>query len=348
LTEKINIWHYAERYSPLIKEGDRLSFGEGGVRCVELPGLNEELSDGITLRRFIFKREDENPTGSHKARALAYQVSYYRAKGEKTLLISSSGNAAIAAADYCRLCGIRLIAFVSKNTPRSKINEIKNAGQTVLFCEKPINFAKYAARIFNIQNLRPSHDDLSIEPYKSIAFELFDEFSDDIDAVFIFPTSASSLIGTARGYLQLRDELGVLKRAPKIIAVQTGGITSIAEQFVKKTGEAGTSAAGALGVKVTRRTEEAVEIIKKLAGTAVIVSSDEISEADAILKRYGIITSEEGAASFAGAIKLHDYKNVVCILSGREYKETEKEVEGSVFYADSYTDVRNIIKKLKV
>jgi threonine synthase len=343
LRNKINIWHYADHYYPFIKEKDRLTLSEGGVRCVEVNALNDELANGE--RRFIFKREDENPTGSHKARALAYQVSYLRSKGHKLLLVSSSGNAAIAAGAYSSLGGIKLIAFVDENTPKPKVNEIKKSGQVVLFCAKPINFAKYAARIFDIPNLRPSYDDLSIEPYQSIAFELYDEFSDSIDAVFMFPTSASSLIGTAKGYLKLKEE-GRLKNAPKVIAVQTGDITSIAGHFVSKVPHGAVSLAGALGVKSTRRTDEAVSHIKKLGGTSIIVSPDEIKRADELLRRHGIITSKEGAASFAGAIRLNDLKTCVCILSGRAYEETDEDVSGVAYHAKSYTDVKDIVGKI--
>jgi threonine synthase len=348
---KKNIWRYAKFYTPFIKEQDRLTLEEGGVRCIEYPKLNEEFSD-YNNRRIIFKREDENPTGSHKARALAYQVSFYRSKGHNTLLLSSSGNAAIAAASYCCLCNIRLISFVDKTTPKAKIDEIKKTKQPLIFCAKPINFAKYAARIFNIPNLRPSFDDLSIEPYKSIAFEIFEEFGEGIDAVFLFPTSASSLIGTARGFLQLKDEQGAMNKIPRIIAVQTGAITSIARQFANKdtsksferTGE--TDTPGKLGVKATRRTDEALEVITKTRGTGIIVNPDEILKADTILKQYGILTSIESAATLAGAIRLRDLQNVVCILSGREYQDTTEKIEGSVFYAESYTDVKNILNKL--
>ena len=256
------------------------------------------------------------------------------------------------------MCGIKLISFIDKATPKAKLNEIKKTGQPIIFCAKPINFAKYAARIFDIPNLRPSYDDLSIEPYKSIAFEIFEEFGEEIDAVFMFPTSASSLIGTARGFLQIKDKLGNIIKIPKIIAVQTGEITSIADKFcsaelyeskndMKKRRKI-SLIPGALGVKTTRRTKEAVELIKKTEGAGIIVSLEEIAKADAILKRYDIFTSKEGAATLAGAIKLRDPRNVICLLTGRDYKETNKDVDGDAFYAESYTDVRNIVDELKV
>ena len=220
---------------------------------------------------------------------------------------------------------------------------------------KPINFAKYAARIFSIQNLRPSFDDLSIEPYKSIAFEIYEEFGGKIDALFMFPTSASSLIGIAKGFLHLMDVSRELETAPRIVAVQTGAITSIASKLKDSSEPASApqngasqqkSAAGALGVKVTRRTKDAVEIIKRLNGAGVIVSPQEIAAADAILRRHGIITSEEGAASFAGVMRLKELKNVVCLLTGRKYEESEEIPGGNLFYAESYTDVKKIGGKL--
>ncbi|MFC1856356.1 pyridoxal-phosphate dependent enzyme [Thermodesulfobacteriota bacterium] len=349
--DKRNIWYYANRYTPFIEDEQRLTLGEGGVRCAFTDSISAALSDDEP-RRIILKREDENPTGSHKARALSYQVSYYNSNGHKRLLISSSGNAAIAAAKYCSLAGIQLMSFVDKRTDAGKLLELKSTGQPVIFCKKPINFAKYASRIFDIPNLRPSHDDLSIEPYKSIAFELFDEFDDKIDAVFMFPTSASSLIGMVKGYLQLRDELALIKSVPKVIAVQTGNITSIARSFCEDAAGEDVSVAGALGVKVTARTKEAVEHIRALGGSAIIVSADDIREADSILRDAGIVTSMEGAACVAGAKRLKEYKNVVCILSGRVYDEAKggDATAGTCaeYYAESYSDVKNIVERLKI
>ena len=345
-----NIWRYANLYSPFIEERYRLTLGEGGSRLMEIPGINAELSTHGAKRRIIFKREDENPAGSHKARALAYQVSYYRSKQHKTLLISSSGNAAIAAAKYCAHAGITLISFIDEKTNKAKLNEILKTGQPVIFCTKPINFAKYAARIFDIPNLRPSHDDLSIEPYKSIAFEIFEELGESVDAVFVFPTSASSLIGIAKGFIQLTDSLHEMKKPPKVIAVQTGEITSIAKEFAGETGAATKEAqvAGALGVKTTRRTNEAVETIRRVGGSGVIVSADEIRRADDILRSHGITTSIEGAANFAGVIRMGDIKNAVCLLTGRDYPETVETVDGNTFHAESYTDIKNIVEKIKL
>lgn len=340
-SSKKNIWRYAKLYSPFIRESEQLTLNEGATVCIELPGLSRELG-----RRFIFKREDKNPTGSHKARALAYQVSYYKSCGHKTLLVSSSGNAAISAAHYCRLAGIALLAFVDNKTNKAKINEIKKTGQHIIFCAKPINFANYASKIFSIPNLRPSTDDLSIEPYKSIAFEIYEEFGDSIDALCVFPTSASSLIGVARGFLQMQGELGDMKRIPKIVAVQTGDIVSIAKSFYNSTPSGfaeSAGVAGALGVKTTGRTIEAVDIIKKTGGTGIIVSDNEILSADEILKRYGISTSMEGAATFAGAQKLKDARTIVCLLTGREYQDTDDDGHGNVYHAENYTEIKEIV-----
>ncbi len=349
---KDDIWRYASLYTPLINEANRLTLGEADTPFMEFASLNDKCSTRDSQKRIIFKREDLNPTGSHKSRALAYQVSYYHSKGHNTLLISSSGNAAIAAAAYCNQCDITMISFVDKNTSAAKLNELKKTGQPIIFCVKPINFAKYAARIFNIQNLRPSFDDLSIEPYKSIAFEIFEKYAEDIDAVFMFPTSASSLIGTAKGFLQLKEELGATKKLPALVAVQTGDITSIAEHFTKPEDDRtsdhkaeGTSP-GALGVKVTRRTKEAVELINQMNGSGVIVTPKEIEAAAEMLKSVAVSTSKEGAATLAGALKSRGYKKIVCVLTGKEYTEAAKEILGNTYYAESYTDVKNIVRSL--
>ncbi|KXK27481.1 MAG: threonine synthase [candidate division WS6 bacterium OLB20] len=57
------------------------------------------------------KNEHENPTGSFKDRSLAYQIGFHIRSGQERFVISSSGNAAIAAAAVCTAAGAELDIF---------------------------------------------------------------------------------------------------------------------------------------------------------------------------------------------------------------------------------------------
>ena len=65
------------------------------------------------INSIYFKREDLNPTGSAKDRALQQQLKKLLRLGYKNAVISSTGNAAISAAHFCHQEGINLTVFVS-------------------------------------------------------------------------------------------------------------------------------------------------------------------------------------------------------------------------------------------
>ena len=189
-------WRYAALYEPAVDEPHRLSLGEGSTPLVRVPGLERALR----VARVWVKREDLAPGGSHKARSLAYRVSLALQRGEPALAISSSGNAAVAASMYAAAAGLRLFAFVSPETNLAKLRWLERPGTTVIASPRPRNLARYAGRLFGIPNLTPSLDPLSIEGFTSIAAELVEALDTEVDHVFTFATSGSSLVGMGRLY----------------------------------------------------------------------------------------------------------------------------------------------------
>lgn len=305
---RTDIWRYARLYDPPVGEAYRLTLGEGWTPGLELPGLARELG----LERLVFKREDLNPTGSHKARSLAYQISKLLEDGSGVALISSSGNAAVAAAAYARLAGVRLFTFVSPRTNPVKLREIGRLGATVILTDKPINMAKYASRTYGIENLRPSVNDSSIEGFKSIGFEIFETLG-DIDAVFTFASSGSSFIGIHRAYQLLAG--AVSAEIPALYPVHAGALSDEGAAF----GERSSSLAGNLGVKKTRRARAVLAGARSTGGEEMLATDEAILKAAGLLASHGILTSAEGVASFSalmGKAAEGRFRRAVCILTG--------------------------------
>ncbi|MEW5768712.1 MAG: pyridoxal-phosphate dependent enzyme [bacterium] len=340
--DKYNLWRYARLYDPYIHPSCQLTLEEGWTKELEIRPLTEALG----LNHLWFKREDLNPTGSHKARSLAYQVSKYYQEGKNPLVISSSGNAAISAAAYCRLAGIKILVFISPLTPRLKVDQLGLFEAVIVSTPKPINMARYTARHFNLVNLRPSVDDASIEGFKSIAFEIYEKGLDP-EAVFVFPTSGSSLLGIGRGFIDLKEKYGQIGKLPQIHAVQSGKVASVVKEFVKDGREEEETLAGCLGVKNTPRKEEIVKMIRLTKGQGWWVSSEEILKASSLLSHYGINTSAEGAANFAGVIKAtsqRKLKKVLCLLTGHYSQWERKRKDRVTFYeVEHYRQVKELV-----
>ena len=84
----MSIWKYSDDFIPQIENDFQLSVGEGNTPLESFPALATRFN----LDNIYLKREDNNPTGSHKDRGLAYHLSYYIKKGYRDFVISSSGN----------------------------------------------------------------------------------------------------------------------------------------------------------------------------------------------------------------------------------------------------------------
>ncbi len=122
------IWKYSLNLNP-INEQFRLSLDEGTTEEIT---LEEEL---------IIKREDKNPSGSLKDRGMAYLISKEFSLGNKNLVLSSSGNAAISAANYCELADINLTVFISPKTEPKKIDCLKQTKVKIIFSKRAVSDA---------------------------------------------------------------------------------------------------------------------------------------------------------------------------------------------------------------
>lgn len=341
-----NIWRYASFY-PLVKEENRLTLSEGNTSEINMPNIAEELG----FKELIFKREDMNPNGSHKDRLLAYQISRAKENGEKILIISSSGNAAVSAAAYCRLAGIRLIVFVSPKTDKIKISKMAEYGAKVIISRHALTLADLASKKFEIKNLRPGVDESSYYGLKSVAFEIF-EHCGEIDAIFIPTSSASTILAVAEAFNELIT-IGEIKKMTAIYAVQTAKIHPIAGQFDKNfISENDSLARGIIAKKIKK--EKLVKIndaINKTNGGGAVVCNADIIKAHEILKKSNIETGYESAAGFAGAIKMREKikgKKIAVLLTGKKMNDIIGDIKSkNIFKAKNIDEAVEIISKFK-
>lgn len=296
------IWRYHPYYLP-IEENFRLTLGEGGT-------------PEVALEEIVFKREDENPTGSVKDRGMAFQVSWVWQKGIKAVAISSSGNSAISAAAYCQLAGIRLYAFVSPKINKEKLEKIESFNVKVFLTPRPVSDAVKFAKEENVFLLRSSISEEALEGYQSLAFELHKNLG-RIDDLFLPVSSGTTLAGIAKGY----QNLGYL---PRFQVVQTTAVHPIADVFDKDYKASLTSLADALVARVTQRKEAVIGLIKESQGCGWVVNDEEIQKACFWLESHNLSTSAEGAASLAAIWKAKKKgvvlgSKIVCLLTGRSY-----------------------------
>lgn len=314
---RYDIWRYAALYAPPVPPGAWLSLGEGWTPAVEVPGL----AGALGLERLVLKREDLNPTGSHKDRGLAFQMAVVRAELPEWswVTISSSGNAAIAAAAYAALARLRLAAFISPATSPGKMAQLVQLGACVFVTPQALSMAEALAVTRRIPNLRPSTHAHAVEGFQSIAWEIAETVA-PVDALFTFASSATSFVALGRAFQRAAEVTGQ-PWAPALHAVQGTGAQPIAEVFDRRHLPSVRGRLGALGTRKTRRAGEAKRWILASGGSGWVMTDVEADAASALLYAHGIDTSLEGAASLAAAYRAARagvVRSAVVVLTGRQ------------------------------
>lgn len=298
----IGIWKFSE-YFPFIPQDYRITLGEG----------NTELKK---IKEIYFKCEYQNPTGAVKDRGMAYQISKAFQKHFQKAVISSSGNAAISASNYCNLAGIKLYVFVSTKINPKKLTILKKQKCNLFLTEKPISSAFKFAKENNATDLRGSKDPNAYYGFSTIAFELIKE-APEIDAVFIPVSSGTTMVGIVSGFKKMG-------KYPAFHIIQTEFVHPIASIFDNDFQKRDSSLADAIVAKFTPRESNIVDLIRISKGFGWVISDKEILIAHKWLRSNNLECSYEGAATLSGLWKAklrgYKYKNPVCILTGKNYK----------------------------
>ena len=295
-----NIWRYNELYREPVQLKFRLSLGEGWTKEENFSKLGRKLN----LPNFYLKREDLNPLGSFKVRGLAYQISRAWQNRKREFSISSTGNAALAAAALCHKANLKLFIFFHPR-PKSKekrekiLKKIKSFNPEKIFLEKePTKRCQEFSKAKKIYNLTPSSDIYSFEGFKSIGFEIFErilenEKLEDL-AIFSFSSSGSSLIGMGESFRFLVAK-NFLKKLPRFYPVKIDKI---------------------------KRGVEIKKLVKESKGKILEILPKETKRAQDFLSCFKIKTSIEGICAFEGFLQVYkakEIKNAIIILSGKKW-----------------------------
>lgn len=282
---------------------NKITLGEGNTPLIKIDDI-------------YFKCEFENPTGSHKDRAFAYQISKLKEQGINRAVISSSGNAAISAANYCKLANIELTVFVSANINKNKLKVLENLNRKIITTPRPISDSVKYAKEQKAYNLRQSTDPNAPIGYGSIAVEIIN-LGVLPDVIFLPVSSGTALVGIAEGFEKLKHKVS-------IHAVQTDVVHPIAG-FFDKNFQIGSkkSLTDAIVARYTPREDEVIQIIKKTDGWGWVISNQEMEKSRAWLLSHNLDCSYEGAAALAAYWKAkekgYNFKSIVCILTGKFY-----------------------------
>ncbi len=288
-----------------------------------------ELAKAIGIEKLYLKREDLHPLGSHKGRSISFMIDHYMEKGLRHFAISSSGNAALAAALYISKLNtslpdnekITLEIFVGqKINPKklAKLQELKSAHTLVSIHDRPQQMLFMKIKDPTIQSLRQSTDDTALLGYQSLANEL--DTIDDLEAVFIGTSSGTTAQALAdffitkygnknSGKISPATKTAAVKRKiPEIHIVQTPNCHPLADAIRTDVGDVDDqsqsseiSLADAIVDIIAPRRDTLTRVIVETGGNGWIVNNESLRIAEDITKKHtGLIMSYNSALSVAG------------------------------------------------
>lgn len=180
-------------------------------------------------RRLWVKDESQNPTGSHKDRAMTVGLAKAIEDGASTVVAASSGNAGAAAAAYAARAGLRCVVLITPAIPAVLAAQITALGAAlVAYRDAAARDTVMAAAVAELGRYPltsygtpgAGSNSYAIEGYKSIAYELARDLGADIGTVVVLTSRADLLAGIERGFREL-TAAGLLPSVPRLIAAET-------------------------------------------------------------------------------------------------------------------------------
>ncbi|WP_082517551.1 threonine synthase [Variovorax sp. Root318D1] len=199
------------------------TLGEGQTPLTEMPELAREFA----VARLAIKDESRNPTGSHKDRMTAVGVAQALDFGAHTLVLASSGNAAISAAHYAWAAGLVCEVATYEGLPAAYARQLDalgarrhvfadNAGRWDFVRERSRRPGYFALTNYRLPALGSAP--LAIEGYKPIALECLTDGG--LPEHVVIPTARGDLAwGIYAGFCDLLAT-GRISRLPRLWLVE--------------------------------------------------------------------------------------------------------------------------------
>lgn len=214
-----------KRYQEFLPYADFPTLGEGNTPVVE----SDRLASSLELSALYTKNEFQNPTGSHKDRINPLAVAHARATGRNTTCCASTGNEAVSLAMYSAAAGLDCVC-ISTNaiTPIWKAAVLASGAELVM-TEGPEQRMKYIEEklrtdnwycVTNQPDFPIGSPAIEVQGYKTLAYELYEEFLESIPEYILVPTCRGDLLfGIYCGFHDLMSD-GMIHKMPKLVAVE--------------------------------------------------------------------------------------------------------------------------------
>jgi threonine synthase len=249
------------------------------------------------INGFWLKREDLNPSGSVKDRAIVKQLLAGIRQGKRKFAISTSGNAGISLAYWSEKLAVESVIFVSPSLTKPKLAELKRLKANLIVTPRPISDGWRFARQKKFVWLRQSEDPLALEGFIGLGKELDRQIKDSgnglPDCLFVPLSSGTTFLGVYNGLS------ATVRKKIRFFFVQSAFRPILAAKFDQDFYSEKDNLTDALVARVIPKKEEIISIVKRTSGSGVVVQNAQIRQANDWLKKHGVNASSEAGAILA-------------------------------------------------
>jgi len=279
-------------------------------------GLTPVLEETFERDSVVLKLEYLAPTGSFKDRGASVLMSRLKEMGVEEILEDSSGNAGCALAAYAAAAGIRCRVLVPENVPRAKAVQIASYGAVVerIAGSRDRVAAEALGRSDQCFYASNNWQPFFLQGTKTFAYEVFEQMSPLPDAIFYPIGNGSLLIGTYKGFKEMK-ELGWIEVVPRLIGVQAVSHSPIYTEITGIRSESAPDQTIAKGIAIgaPARLAQVAQAIRDTGGTVVVVDNDQIRDSQRTLARRGYLVEPTSAAALAG---FHVWRKAGGVVAG--------------------------------
>lgn len=325
------------KYSELLPAEDkfRISLNEGNTPLI----MARRFGEKIGLRNLYIKDESRNPTWSFKDRLCSVGVSMGLQFHAKATTLSSSGNHGIAAAAYSSRAGLPCVIFTHALTNHVFLTLMQKLGGTIVPVRTPLDRWRLMEScvkkldLFPLSSFTqpmPTANPYGVEGAKTIAFELVEQLGKSTIDKVIWPLGlGDGFFALWKGFKELQT-LGIIEQVPQMIAVEVasgGPVNNALKKNLTYIETVDSPKSAAVSIATTTSINGALTAIRESKGMSVLVSDNEMFEAQKLLANLeGIYGEFSSCATIAGLRKLipevvERDDTVVCVLTSSGMKD---------------------------
>ncbi len=283
------------------------------LKVGQTPMYNFKSQDLLSHKNsfdILIKDDALNPTFSHKDRASDLVSAFAREKGIKTIVAASTGNAGSSIAGICASQNQKAIVMVPAKAPVAKLLQIMHYGAQIVTVDgtydDAFDLSLEISKKYGFYNRNTAYNPLTIEGKKTVAFEIFDDMQQKLPELIFVPVGDGVIISGLYKGLEDLLMLGIIKKMPRIVAVQSTKSKNIIANLTHKNFKIypSTTIADSISVDIPRNFYMARDYMLKYDSYPLLVTDEEIIEQSQYLsKKTGIFSEPAASAAWAGFIK---------------------------------------------